>query len=179
MAVTISNSAVAGATYYNTNLSQDCRPVRIMTGPDGNLYFTEQASSAGKIGRITTNGVITEAPVADGTTQPLDITTGPDGAIWFTQATTNALGRIDPANFTNVVEYTLPTNNSGGAIGDQLNGIVLGKDGNLYYCDPRPRHSRTGRCQRDEPDRHPVLHAHDQCPAVARGDGARQQHLVH
>jgi virginiamycin B lyase len=131
--VTISNGLVTQSVYYATNMTYASRPNSITPGPDGNLYFTEQL--AGKIGRITTNGVITEALVADGTTQPLDITTGPDGGVWFTQANTNALGRIDPSNFTNVMEFTMPTNNTGGAIGDQLNGIALGKDGNLYYAD--------------------------------------------
>jgi virginiamycin B lyase len=131
--VTISNSMVTQAVYYATNMTYASRPNSITSGPDGNLYFTEQ--SAGKIGRITTNGVITETLVSNGTTQPLDITTGPDGAIWFTQANLNALGRIDPSNFTNVMEFPMPANNTGGVIGDQLNGIVLGRDGNLYYAD--------------------------------------------
>ncbi len=131
--ITISNSVVTQATYYATNITYAGRPISITSGPDGNLYFTEQ--SAGKIGRITTNGVITEVLVAGGTTQPIDITSGPDGGVWFTQGLTNALGRIDPANFTNVMEFPMPTNNTGGVVVDQLNGITLGHDGNLYYTD--------------------------------------------
>ena len=132
-ALTLSNAVVTGGSYYNSNLTVHSRPVVIKTGPDGNLYFSEQL--AGKIGRITTNGAITEATATPTNVQPFDITTGPDGAIWFTEANTNALGRIDPANFTNVVQFSLPTNNTGGLVGDEPNGIVLGKDGNLYYTD--------------------------------------------
>jgi virginiamycin B lyase len=131
VALTLSNGVMTGATYYNSNLTVNSRPAHITTGPDGNLYFTEQL--AGKIGRITTNGVITEAAVSPTNTQPLDITTGPDGALWFTQAATNALGRIDTN--LNITQFNLPTNNTAGAVLDEPNGIVLGKDGNLYYTD--------------------------------------------
>lgn len=133
LAVTITNSTVGQLSYYFTNMTYASRPISITRGPDGKLYYTEQ--SAGRIGRITTNGTINEVFVADGTTQPLDITTGPDGGVWFTQANTNALGRVDPLTFTNATVFTMPTNNSGGTVGDQLNGITLGKDGNLYYTD--------------------------------------------
>src|SRR5262249_30768440 len=62
----------------------------ITTGPDGNLWFTEQTYN--KIGRITTSGTITEfpAPTSDG--QPRDITTGPDGNLWFTEVNANKIG---------------------------------------------------------------------------------------
>jgi len=36
-------------------------PIGITAGPDGNLWFTEMV--AGKVGRITTAGVVTEFPV--------------------------------------------------------------------------------------------------------------------
>ncbi len=131
VAITLSNSVVTGAAYYNSNLTVHSRPFSITTGPDGNLYFTEQL--AGRIGRITTNGIITETAVTPTNTQPLDITTGPDGALWFTQAATNALGRIDTN--LNITQFNLPANNTAGAVADEPNGIVLGKDGSLYYTD--------------------------------------------
>ncbi|HXC98548.1 MAG TPA: hypothetical protein VN048_04340 [Verrucomicrobiae bacterium] len=131
VALTLSNSIVTGAAYYNSNMTVNSRPGNITTGPDGNLYFTEQL--AGRIGRITTNGVITETAISPTNTSPLDITTGPDGALWFTQAATNLLGRIDTN--LNITQFVLPTNNSAGAIADEPNGITLGKDGNLYYTD--------------------------------------------
>ncbi len=134
IALTIGTNGVTGASYYNTNITLNSRPLGITSGPDGNLYFTEPL--AGKIGRITTNGVISEAVVSPGTTQPTSITTGPDGALWFTQGASNALGRIVTSNFTNVIQLSLPPNNTAGAVVDELNGIVLGRDGNLYYTDP-------------------------------------------
>ena len=57
-------------------------PVEIVTGPDGALWFTE--SSGNNIGRITTNGQITEYPVGTDSS-PYGIAIGPDGALWFTE----------------------------------------------------------------------------------------------
>jgi len=58
--------------------------------------------------------------------QPYDITTGPDGAMWFTFVNTNALGRIDTS--LNISEFSLPTNNTAGAVLDEPEGIVLGHE---------------------------------------------------
>jgi streptogramin lyase len=57
-------------------------PVGITAGPDGNLWFTENAGN--KIGRITTTGVITEFPVPSSDSSPYGITAGQDGNLWFT-----------------------------------------------------------------------------------------------
>src|SRR5262245_5907799 len=55
--------------------------VGITRGPDGNMWFTD--ALAGKIGRITPAGVITEfsAGITPGA-QPTEITAGPDGNLW-------------------------------------------------------------------------------------------------
>ncbi|MEI9954425.1 MAG: virginiamycin B lyase [Pseudomonadota bacterium] len=52
----------------------------IVTGPDGNLWFTEYSENA--IGRITPSGTIEEFPLPVGT-GPRGITIGPDGNLWF------------------------------------------------------------------------------------------------
>jgi streptogramin lyase len=64
----------------------------MVVGPDGNLWFTD----SGKIGRITTHGVITEFAVPNPPTAiPLPgIAQGPDGNLWYIAGTT--LGRITP-----------------------------------------------------------------------------------
>jgi virginiamycin B lyase len=75
----------AGTTYQ---LSSWAAPWGITTGPDGALWFAESSgvpgTVVGKIGRITTDGIVTEYP-----TSKLDftygITLGPDGALWFTE----------------------------------------------------------------------------------------------
>jgi virginiamycin B lyase len=64
-------------------------PARITSGPDDTLWFTEQL--AHQIGRITTQGEVTEFPLPKDVS-PVDITEGRDGALWFT--TDTCLGRI-------------------------------------------------------------------------------------
>ena len=54
-------------------------PYVITPGPGGALWFTER--DGGKIGRITTAGVITEFPVPTAGSQPTVIAAGPDG-VW-------------------------------------------------------------------------------------------------
>jgi virginiamycin B lyase len=56
-------------------------PAGITSGPDHNLWFTEQGQD--KIGRITPTGTITEFPVTPNSI-PTVITSGPDGNLWFT-----------------------------------------------------------------------------------------------
>jgi streptogramin lyase len=96
-------------------------PGVIVAGPDGNLWFT---CRIGVIGRITTDGVITEYP-ADG--EPFSITAGPDGNLWFTDRQANRIGRISTDG--DVTEYSVPT-----AFG-QPDGITAGPDGNLWFTD--------------------------------------------
>src|SRR6185503_13856579 len=58
MALSVNSNGVTATNYYNSNMTVNSRPANIVNGPDGNLWFTEQV--AGRIGRITTAGVITE-----------------------------------------------------------------------------------------------------------------------
>jgi virginiamycin B lyase len=93
--------------------------VDITAGPDGALWFTEDR---GKIGRITTTGVLTEyTPPSFGRLR--GITAGPDGAIWFTSEV-QIIGRI-------TTDGTI----SGTYIGDHpyLYNITTGPDGALWF----------------------------------------------
>jgi virginiamycin B lyase len=67
-------------------------PNFITLGPDGALWFTE--GNAGKIGRITTAGAVTEFTIPTAASGPFGIATGPDGSIWFTESYTNKIGRL-------------------------------------------------------------------------------------
>jgi streptogramin lyase len=82
-------------------------PVAITNGPDGALWFTEAATN--KIGRISTNGAITEFATS-GT--PYGIASGPNSTIWFTQCSSNQVGQIATTGGT-VYEYHVPTSSSG------------------------------------------------------------------
>lgn len=79
-------------------------PGDITGGSDGNLWFVE--GSAGKIGRITPAGDITE--FGSGLSLPFSITDGPDGNVWFTQRFLPEIGRITPAG--EVTFFPVPNN---------------------------------------------------------------------
>jgi hypothetical protein len=71
-------------------------PSAIATGADGALWFTE--TTAGRIGRVTPSGVLTnEFATSSPGSQPGGITGGPDGALWFTEFVGNAIGRLATA----------------------------------------------------------------------------------
>ena len=82
-------------------------PESITAGPDGNLWFTEHF--AGRIGRITPDGIVTEFADGIGTwgggfRNPNwlgGITAGPDGNLWFADSG-GLVGRITPAG---VISY--------------------------------------------------------------------------
>jgi uncharacterized delta-60 repeat protein len=95
----------------------------IALGADDNLWFTEK--TAGKIGRITQDGVVTEFPLSNSAAAPAAITAGPDGNLWFTEPPANKLGRITTSGV--ITEYPVPPAVSGPA------GIVGGPDGNLWF----------------------------------------------
>jgi uncharacterized protein (TIGR03437 family) len=101
-------------------------PSGIVAGPDGAVWFTEYG--AGKIGRITTSGVLTEFPVPTVSgALPYGIAAGPDGALWFTDLGTNAIGRVTTTGrFT---EFTIPTARSNPA------RIAAGPDGALWFTE--------------------------------------------
>ena len=67
-------------------------PQGITASPDGNLWFTEEATN--EIGQITTGGAFREFALPTTNSQPLGITTGPDGNLWFTEALANQIGRL-------------------------------------------------------------------------------------
>lgn len=88
----------------------------IAVGPDGNLWFAEAggpidpaAGGAGKIGRITPTGAVTEFPLPTPNSFPLGVTAAPDGNVWFTEsgAAANKIGRITPSG--TVTEFPVPS----------------------------------------------------------------------
>jgi streptogramin lyase len=80
-----------GLTYYSKGLSGP--PISIVAGPDGNLYFGETGPT---IGRITTEGVITEIPlpVTEGSFPVVSLAVGADKNIWFPNAAHSQLGML-------------------------------------------------------------------------------------
>jgi virginiamycin B lyase len=105
-------------------------PVDIVSGPDGNLWFTEVA---GKIGQINpTTHAIAEFPVPTAGVEAADITAGPDGNLWFTEFSPdfkiNQIGMINPTTHA-IAEFPVPTASS------EPLGITAGPDGNLWFTE--------------------------------------------
>src|ERR1700722_10454471 len=65
-------------------------PFGIASGPDGNLWFTDDSATAPAIGQITISGTITRFPLPAGLVPGL-IVTGPTATdLWFTDANPSA-----------------------------------------------------------------------------------------
>ncbi len=119
-------------------------PSMIVTGADGNLWFTENPGF--RIGSVTTSGVFNDrllpgitfngssyvGPTLD---LPLGITLGPDGAIWFTEegssigvgAAPSKIGRITTGG--TITEFATPT-----AFSSPFT-ITNGPDGALWFTE--------------------------------------------
>jgi virginiamycin B lyase len=96
----------------------------IAAGPDGAIWFTEPTPD--RIGRITTQGVISEFALPAGGA-PAGIVTGLDGNLWFTEASGNKIGRITPLG--TVTEFPVPTT------GSHPLYITSDPDGNLWFTE--------------------------------------------
>jgi virginiamycin B lyase len=79
----VSAATVPGVITEFSVPTSNSTPSGIAAGPDGNLWFTENGSSANKIGRITPSGVVTEFPIPTPNSRPDEIAAGPDGNVWF------------------------------------------------------------------------------------------------
>jgi virginiamycin B lyase len=103
-------------------------PRTIAEGPDGALWFTENAcrtTCISQIGRISPSGAVTEYPTPHPTSV---VAAGPDGALWYTNGyPINSIGRI--ATDGTVTEYPIPTPNS------DPGDITLGPDGALWFTE--------------------------------------------
>jgi streptogramin lyase len=100
----------------------------ITVGPDGSMWFTE--TNAGIIGKITTDMVVTQIPLAAGS-QPDGITAGPDGALWFADRGKRAIGRI-PTTATTVNPQVLLYY---GMTGSAPTNITTGPDSALWFTE--------------------------------------------
>ena len=86
VASTANASTPVVTNYTGTGISD---PDGITAGPDGALWFTNDANNS--IGRITTAGAVTNY-TGTGISGPVGITAGPDGALWFTNPETTPSG---------------------------------------------------------------------------------------
>lgn len=102
----------------------------MLTGPDGNLWFTQTAPSA--IGTITPGGFVTLYSGASGLTGTPNpgLAIGADGCMWFTENSPNAVTKIRPGS-GNISEYTIGLS----ALANPIGGIAEGGDGNIWFAE--------------------------------------------
>ena len=105
-------------------------PNLITSGPDGNLWFTQEFND--QIGKITPGGTITEYPVPTiGENYAFYMTAGPDGKVWFSSG---GIRKVVSVTATGIfTEHPLPQ-------GQSPNGITLGPDGNIWFTDDLGQH---------------------------------------
>jgi virginiamycin B lyase len=102
------------------------RPLAIVAGPDGALWFTQ--TGANKIGRMSTDGVLTDEWTVPTPNSSLDgIAIGPDGSVWFAEVLGNKIGRLRPDR--TIVEYAVPTLDS------RPTEVAVGPDGNVWFTE--------------------------------------------
>ncbi|HZV77872.1 MAG TPA: hypothetical protein VFF63_08960 [Candidatus Babeliales bacterium] len=105
------------------------KPMGIAVGSDGNLWFTEFATS--KIGQLNSAGTITEVVTPTRKAEPDGIASGPGPNlnVWFTE---KSLGRVAQITVSGppYTEYTLPDSAA------RPVGVALGSDGNMWVTDP-------------------------------------------
>ena len=123
-----SSAALAGPAIseFEAGLTPNIGIWGITSGPDGNLWFTEETNNG--VGRITPGAVITEFTAGFPIGSPRGIVSGPDGNLWVAQAGGDgAIARVTKAGV--VTDFGVPTP------GDPTD-IAVGPDGNLWYVDP-------------------------------------------
>ena len=166
-AASASYSPAGTVTEFSAGVTPGSGPMNITAGPDGNVWFTE---NAGQIGRITPSGTVTEFSTGvSANSLPDGITTGPEGNIWFTEFEGGRIGRITPSG--TVTEFS-----TGITPGSAPVGITTGPEGNLWFTES------PGTDRADHPVRHGhrVLYRdHPQQRAIPDHDGPGRQPLVH
>ncbi len=119
---------LGAVTEVTTGITANSEPYDIVSGPDGNLWFTEPR--ANKVARMTPRGIVTElSSQIPADVGPLHLTVGPDGNLWFSEAYKNQLARLTTGGA--VTEF------AAGPASGRISDVATGPDGNLWYVKRR------------------------------------------
>ncbi len=102
------------------------RPFLITSGPDTNLWFTDEGTNS--IGKITPTGTVTEFTLPTASSGPHGITTGPDGNLWVTEANANRVAQLNPTTGT-VTEFAAPWGGPAGIAGPTTTNLWFTETG--------------------------------------------------
>jgi virginiamycin B lyase len=116
---------ICGVITEFTSPTGASQPAGITRGPDGNMWFTENA--VGKVARITLRGTITEFPIPAPSASPTGIVTGPDGNLWFAEPGNSSVGKITTSGI--ISQYPTPTQSASPFF------ITVGPDRNLWFSE--------------------------------------------
>jgi streptogramin lyase len=108
-------------------------------GPDGNVWFTEEAH----IARISPSGTIAEFAYPSGAhfqSGGGGVAVGSDKNVWFVEANAGIIGKIDPTTSA-ITEYPTTTSPIGSCF---ATGIAAAKNGKLYFACAANQNSSTG-----------------------------------
>lgn len=107
--------------------SPSSNPWAVALGHDHAVWFTE--CQAGKIGRVTSAGQLTEFALGAGSA-PKGIAAGPDGAMWYSDDGLSSIGRIDRNG--HVTSFRIPR-------GQYLSNpawLTVGADSAIWFTAP-------------------------------------------
>lgn len=107
-----------------SNTSAGSNVSSYVLGPQGAIYFWEDAGSPAKVGRITTDGSIIELAAPSGQ-KGFSLAAGPDGNLWLTSTTGPAVDRVTMNGTFTIFPIPPP---AGFAM-----AITAGPDGNLWF----------------------------------------------
>jgi virginiamycin B lyase len=128
-------------------------PEGIVSGPDGNLWFTENGSSFASGNKIAlikpTTHAISEFATPTSKSRPAGITAGPDGNVYFTEQQAGSIGEINLTTHA-ITEFPTPTPDSVPL------GITAGPDGNLWFTESFSTSSHGGQIGQFNPSSHAI-----------------------
>jgi len=117
--------------------SHSLAPTFLVLDKHGNVWFNEvdfSDATGGKLGRLSSSGVITEWAVPTVGAEIEEIALDHQGNLWFAEQgniskiSPNKVGKLNPCNQT-ITEYTSPTPNSRPA------GIVVAADDTIWFSE--------------------------------------------
>lgn len=122
----ITNTTIAGTTTINGTQINEYggygNPYGITTGPDGNIWFSDQDESTVFAFSPSTDAQVNAYPLSG--EDLYDLTTGSDGAVWVTDQENGGADRITPAGIITQYPYSgLPQ------------GIISGADSTLWIAE--------------------------------------------